>query len=82
MKTVTITFIPDDVRVSVPKGTTVLDAAMEAGVHINASCGGQGTCGRCRVKLVSGTVDSAPGGLLADESNHRGSGLSGGRPAG
>jgi len=72
MKTVTITFQPDDVRVSVPKGTTVLDAAMEAGVHINAACGGQGTCGRCRVKLVSGTVDSAPGGLLAAEDVEKG----------
>ncbi len=72
MKTVTITFIPDDVRVSVPKGTTVLDAAMEAGVHINAACGGQGTCGRCRVKLISGTVDSAPGGLLAAEDIEKG----------
>jgi len=65
MSNVTITFQPGDTRVSVPQNTTVLDAAMEAGVHINASCGGQGTCGRCRVKLVSGTVDSAPGGLLS-----------------
>ncbi len=65
MKNVTITFQPLDVRVSVPQGTTVLDAAMEAGVHINAACGGQGICGRCRVRLVSGTVDGAPGGLLA-----------------
>jgi uncharacterized 2Fe-2S/4Fe-4S cluster protein (DUF4445 family) len=25
-------------------------------VHINASCGGQGVCGRCRVKVISGDV--------------------------
>ena len=72
MKNTTITFKPIDVSVSVAQGTTVLDAAMEAGVHINASCGGQGTCGRCRVKLVSGTVDSAPGGLLAAEDVEQG----------
>ena len=45
---------------------------MEAGVHINAACGGQGTCGRCRVKLVSGTVDCAPGGLLSAEDFEQG----------
>ena len=73
MKNVTITsFNPRDVRVSVTQGTTVLDAAMEAGVHINAACGGQGTCGRCRVKLLSGTVDCAPGGLLSAEDVEQG----------
>ena len=72
MKNITIHFTPVDVRVSVPQGTTVLDAAMEAGVHINAACGGQGTCGRCRVKLISGTVDCAPGGLLSAEDFEQG----------
>ena len=36
----------------------LLQAAMEAGIHINASCGGSGTCGKCRVKLLNGAVDS------------------------
>jgi uncharacterized 2Fe-2S/4Fe-4S cluster protein (DUF4445 family) len=72
MKNVTVQFTPLDVRVSVAPGTTVLDAAMEAGVHINAACGGQGTCGRCRVRLVSGTVDCAPGGLLSAQDIEEG----------
>lgn len=72
MKNVTITFKPGDIRISVPQGTSVLDAAMEAGVHINAACGGQGTCGRCRVKLISGSVDCAASGLLSAEDIEQG----------
>jgi len=30
---------------------------MEAGVHINASCGGEGVCGKCRVIIEEGTVE-------------------------
>jgi ferredoxin len=29
---------------------------MEAGVHINASCGGEGVCGKCRVIIEDGNV--------------------------
>lgn len=36
--------------VSVPAGTTLLDAARRAGVTVDAVCGGLGTCGRCRVQ--------------------------------
>ena len=31
---------------------------MEAGIHINASCGGSGTCGKCKVHLLNGIPDS------------------------
>jgi uncharacterized 2Fe-2S/4Fe-4S cluster protein (DUF4445 family) len=30
---------------------------MEAGVHVNASCGGEGQCGKCRVIIESGKVE-------------------------
>jgi uncharacterized 2Fe-2S/4Fe-4S cluster protein (DUF4445 family) len=30
---------------------------MEAGVHINASCGGEGVCGKCRVIIEEGSVE-------------------------
>ncbi len=48
-----VTFFPGNVTVDVDEGETVLDAAVAAGVHIDASCGGAGTCGKCRV-LVEG----------------------------
>jgi uncharacterized 2Fe-2S/4Fe-4S cluster protein (DUF4445 family) len=37
-------------------GSTLLEAALEAGVPINASCGGEGVCGKCRVTIEEGQV--------------------------
>lgn len=37
-------------RVTTAAGTTLLDAARQAGVAIDAVCAGLGTCGRCRVQ--------------------------------
>ncbi|MBW1896551.1 MAG: DUF4445 domain-containing protein, partial [Deltaproteobacteria bacterium] len=42
----------------VDQGTNLLEAALEAGVHINATCGGQGVCGKCRVVIEAGEVQS------------------------
>lgn len=42
--------------VSVSTGTLVSEAARMAGVEIGQPCGGQGRCGRCAVKVESGTV--------------------------
>jgi uncharacterized 2Fe-2S/4Fe-4S cluster protein (DUF4445 family) len=54
----TITFKPDDISIRVDKGTNLLEAGLAAGVHINASCGGQGVCGKCRVIIEAGDVRS------------------------
>ena len=53
-----VTFYPSERKISVDEEENLLQAAMEAGIHINASCGGSGTCGKCRVKLLNGAVDS------------------------
>ncbi|MFZ5587845.1 MAG: ASKHA domain-containing protein [Thermodesulfobacteriota bacterium] len=54
--TVRVTFEPFNVTIEAPAGGTVLEAALEAGVHINASCGGEGVCGKCRVTIEEGEV--------------------------
>ncbi len=51
-----ITFLPSNRMVEVPSGSSLIKAARLAGVHINASCGGSGVCGKCRVILESGTL--------------------------
>jgi uncharacterized 2Fe-2S/4Fe-4S cluster protein (DUF4445 family) len=51
-----ITFLPSGRQVLVESGTSVLRAAWMAGLHINASCGGTGVCGKCRVRLEEGSV--------------------------
>jgi uncharacterized 2Fe-2S/4Fe-4S cluster protein (DUF4445 family) len=61
-----VTFKPYDLTVEVPEEENLLRAAVEAGVHINASCGGEGVCGKCRVLLESGELESNQG-LLTDE---------------
>jgi len=58
-----VTFQPSGVTVRVDEGANLLDAALAAGVHINASCGGQGVCGKCRVVLESGDA-------VSEESEH------------
>jgi uncharacterized 2Fe-2S/4Fe-4S cluster protein (DUF4445 family) len=53
--------------VEVPEGENLLRIAVQAGVHINASCGGEGVCGKCRILLEEGELDSLRTGLLSDE---------------
>ena len=40
----------------VARGTTVLAAALEAGIEITATCGRRGRCRSCRVKVLSGEI--------------------------
>ena len=56
METYRITFMPDEKSVEVEPGTTLIEAAEKAGIRINSLCGGEGVCGRCRVKLINGKV--------------------------
>lgn len=53
-----ISFLPMDLTFRGEENETVLDTAMRSGVHINASCGGNGTCGKCRIKIARGDADS------------------------
>ena len=52
-----VTFLPHEKSITVPEGESLLRAAMEAGVHINASCGGDGVCAKCRILIEEGHVD-------------------------
>jgi uncharacterized 2Fe-2S/4Fe-4S cluster protein (DUF4445 family) len=44
----------------VPTGTTLFDAASWNGVAIDSTCGGHGTCKKCRVRVVDGEVPVCP----------------------
>ncbi len=52
-----ITFQPSGRTVLVAPGTVVIRAARRAGLHINASCGGTGVCGKCRIRVEEGSVE-------------------------
>jgi len=46
-----VDFQPVGKHIRVDSGTSILEAAQEAGVGISAICGGAGSCGACRVRL-------------------------------
>jgi uncharacterized 2Fe-2S/4Fe-4S cluster protein (DUF4445 family) len=52
-----VRFIPHEREIEVAEDTVLIRAAMDAGVHINASCGGTGLCGKCRVLIEEGEVE-------------------------
>ena len=48
---------PLDIKCQVEAGENVLRAAQRAGIEIDAPCAGNGTCGKCRVRLISGALE-------------------------
>jgi uncharacterized 2Fe-2S/4Fe-4S cluster protein (DUF4445 family) len=47
---------PMAAHAEVASGASVMDAARAAGIVISSTCGGEGTCGRCRVIVSADTV--------------------------
>jgi len=70
--TYSVKFLPYDVKVDVQENESLIRAAMEAGVHINASCGGGGVCGKCRVLLEEGSVEGGISEQLSKEDQEKG----------
>jgi glycine betaine catabolism B len=77
-----VVFQASDTTAAVPVDATILDAADEAGVFIDNACL-SGTCGSCRVRLISGNVsmdvedalteqDKAEGYILTCQAKIRG----------
>jgi uncharacterized 2Fe-2S/4Fe-4S cluster protein (DUF4445 family) len=63
----TILFLPDNITTSVNKGENLLSVAAEAGVYIHAYCGGDGVCGKCKVRIDEGEVRSDKANLKQDD---------------
>ena len=57
---VRLRFLPEGAEVRVPSGTPVFDAASWNGIAIDSTCGGHGTCKKCRVRIVAGEVPVGP----------------------
>lgn len=55
------------VRVTAAPDSTLLEVARSANVAIDAPCSGNGSCGKCRVKLVSGELNSPKSGHISEE---------------
>ncbi|PYS96056.1 MAG: metal-binding protein [Acidobacteria bacterium] len=55
-----VTFQPKEVTTRVPSGTTLFHAAAWIGQPVESTCGGRGTCGKCRVRILEGTSPVTP----------------------
>ena len=53
-------------------GDNLLELARRANVAIDAPCSGNGSCGKCRVKLVEGELDTIPSRHITDEEYEAG----------
>ena len=53
-------FEPAGTRVRVPPGVTLFDAASWNGIAIDSTCGGHGTCKKCKVRIVDGAAEVTP----------------------
>src|SRR5438093_11094248 len=59
-----VTYVPFDRTTRVPPGTTLFSAAHWIGLPIDSTCGGRGTCGKCKVRVIKGIAD-------AETADHR-----------
>ena len=57
----------EDVTVFAAFGESLLEVARKTNVAIDAPCGGNGACGKCKVKLMGGTLDSKKTSHISDE---------------
>ena len=66
-KECTIRFEPSGLKIEVPTGTVLLEAAHKAGIYLSSICGGDGYCGKCKVIIDEGQFQSKPTALLTPD---------------
>ena len=60
------------VQIECNAGDNLLELARRANVAIDAPCSGNGSCGKCRVKLIEGELDTIPSRHITDEEYEAG----------
>ncbi|HEX7994103.1 MAG TPA: ASKHA domain-containing protein [Streptosporangiaceae bacterium] len=53
---VDLVFVSNGSKVRVPAGVTIFDAASWNGIAIDSTCGGHGTCKKCKIRIADGAV--------------------------
>ena len=51
-----VVYQPFERTTRVPPGTTLFSAAHWIGLPIDSTCGGRGTCGKCKVRVIKGVT--------------------------
>lgn len=57
---------------SIDKDEDILTALKRQGIYLVASCGGKGTCGKCKVRIVEGNYDMLSSGKLDKKDREKG----------
>jgi uncharacterized 2Fe-2S/4Fe-4S cluster protein (DUF4445 family) len=52
-------FVPAGLRVRVPPGVSLFDAASWNGIAIDSTCGGHGTCKKCKIRILDGDTPAS-----------------------
>jgi uncharacterized 2Fe-2S/4Fe-4S cluster protein (DUF4445 family) len=60
MRKLAVEYLPSGTIARVPEGTTLFNAAHWAGLPIESTCGGRGTCGKCKVRVLTGAAEPTP----------------------
>jgi len=55
-----IEFQPRGLRIDCAQPINGLDAARQAGINLNAVCGGEGICGKCVIQLLTSLENFQP----------------------
>jgi len=66
-KKFTVRFEPSGLKIKVPAGTVLLEAAQKTGIYLSSICGGDGYCGKCKVIIDEGQFQSKPTALLTPD---------------
>ncbi|MCL2336794.1 MAG: ASKHA domain-containing protein [Firmicutes bacterium] len=72
MPSFSVLFLPDHKQAVIEDNETILHSIVALEIPLKASCGGKGTCNRCRVLLKEGQVRSVSTGKLTAEQQAQG----------
>ena len=61
-----------EIQTQAQPGESLLDLARASGVDIDAPCSGNGLCGKCRIRLLSGELEGGIGRQLSEEERASG----------
>ena len=69
---VKVTFTSHNKEIYCNKGDKLLDVARNADIFIDAPCNGNVSCGKCKVRLIKGKVDTEKTHHIKDEEWNQG----------
>jgi len=72
MSSCVVNFVNEGLSVRVDAGTTISEAARKVGCFISNSCGGEGVCGECRVKINDNITRGEGEGILSEQERSEG----------